>query len=527
MRRPTGERTDGRANERTSPPAHRRAVIALRTLLLSAWFAGPFVRPSAAQQCPDGTPAPCGPRPGAPPRAAAPPANSVAVLYLANLSRDTADAFLADGLTEEIIIRLGQVPRLDVKSRFEVERVRHQATQDPAVLGRTLRAAYLVTGSVQRAGDRVRLRYEVVRSATRARVAGDVIDRASSDLLTVESDIAAVVATAITGQLLPDERARLARPLTSNAAAYEEYLRGLQAAHNFGDEAALRSAVAFFNRAIARDSAFAAAFAGKAVAWSMLADGYVTPREGYGQTRVAANQALARDSSNALGWAMLANAAAALDLDAPECARLARRGIALDPHGGWSRVFLSGALWAEGKIDSALVEARRAWQDDSLFVIMSVTYLDILVESGRLDTAAAMIPRIRAILPASDADALEGMVLGARGDWRGALRFLGWRYYGGVFDAGMYVRALLALGDTVRARATVDSMVAARTPGYYNPVALARSYTALGDIDRGLEWLARAFDERTAIVLWVRQYPELARLRADPRYAALDRQLRF
>jgi len=57
-----------------------------------------------------------------------------------------------------------------------------------------------------------------------------------------------------------------------------------------------------------------------------LADGYVTPREGYGQTRVAANQAPARDSSNALGWAMLANAAFALELDAPECARRGARG---------------------------------------------------------------------------------------------------------------------------------------------------------------------------------------------------------
>ena len=476
-------------------------------------------------QCPDGTPPPCAVRPF---HAPAPAPNSVAVLYLANLSRDTADAYLADGLTEEIIIRLGQVPRLAVKSRFEVERFRGRpAVQDPSAVGRALQVAYLVTGSVQRAGDRVRLRYEVIRAATRAQVAGDVIDRASGDLLTVEPDIAEAVATAITGQVLPDERTRLARPVTSDPPAYEQYLRGLQAAHNFGDEAALRSAVAYFDRAIARDSGFASAFAGKAVAWSMLADGYVTPREGYGQTRLAANQALARDSSQALAWAMLANAAIALDLDAHEGERLARRGIALDPHGGWSRLFLSGALWAEGKTDSAINEARRAWQDDSLFTIMSVNYINALVSTGRLDTAAAMIPRIRAILSPTDADPLEGMVLGARGDWRGAARLLNWRYYGGVFDAAMYVRALLALGDTVAARATVDSMVSARTPGYYNPVALARAYAALGDIDRGIAWLSRAFEERTAMVVWVRQDPELAPLRADPRYAALDRQLRF
>ncbi|HXY70065.1 MAG TPA: hypothetical protein VEH62_11490 [Gemmatimonadales bacterium] len=474
-------------------------------------------------QCPDGTPPPCSVRTA---RVAAPPSNSVAVLYFENLSRDTSDAYLADGLTEEIIIRLGQVHRLDVKSRFEVLRFRGRPLLDPAATGRALGAAYLVAGSVQHAGDRVRMRVELLRAPTRTQVWGDVFDRSSSDVLTLESDIAGAVASAITGQLLPGERTRLAQPLTSDPVAYEQYLRGLQAVHNFGDEAALRSAVAYFDRAIARDSSFAAAFSGKAVAWSMLADGYVTPREGYGQTRLAAGQALARDSSQALGWAMLSNAAV-LDLDAHEVERLARRGIALDPHGGWSRLLLSSALYAEGKTDSAFSEARRAWQDDSLFSIMSVWYVSVLVGTGRLDTATAMIPRIRAILSPADADPLEGMVLGARGDWRAAARLLDWRYYGGCYDAGMYVRARLALGDTAAARAVVDSMVSARTPGYYNPVALARAYAALGDVDRGLEWLGRAFEERTAMVLWVRQDDELATLRADPRYAALDRQLRF
>src|SRR5713101_9190997 len=126
-----------------------------------------------AAQCPDGSPPPCrqlGTR--------LPPApNSVAVLYFDNLSRDTTDAYLADGLTEEIIIRLGQVRRLEVKSRFEVQRFRGHAIQDPTALGRSLNAAYVVTGSVQRSGDRVRLRVALVRTATRAQAWGDVIDR--------------------------------------------------------------------------------------------------------------------------------------------------------------------------------------------------------------------------------------------------------------------------------------------------------------------------------------------------------------
>ena len=182
-----------------------------------------------AAQCPDGSPPPCT-RTSMPPRPPAP--NSVAVLYFDNLSRDTADAFLADGLTEEIIIRLGQVQRLEVKSRFEVLRFRARPVVDPPVLGRSLNAAYLVTGSVQRVGDQVRLRAALVRATTRVQVWGEVFDRTGTNLLTVESDIAQEVATAITGQLLPDERSRLMRPLTTDPIAYAEYLQGLTAAQS-------------------------------------------------------------------------------------------------------------------------------------------------------------------------------------------------------------------------------------------------------------------------------------------------------
>jgi len=452
--------------------------------------------------------------------------NSVAVLYLANLSRDTADAFLADGLTEEIIIRLGQVPRLDVKSRFEVERFRGKAATDPAVLAKALGTAYLVTGSVQRAGDRVVLRYEVIRAATRAQVAGDVIDTASSDLLTVESDIAREVATAITGKLLPEERLRLTRRLTSDPVAYEEYLRGLEEMNHSFDEAEIRSALAHFDRAIAQDSTFASAFASKAVAWEILADGYISGRDGYGQSRVAAARALALDSSQAAAYAMLGFAALTLDLDAHQAERLGRRAVELDPRADQPHFLLCTVLLAEGRMEESIEEGRRAWEADSLFSANGLIYAFALIYGHRLDGAAALVPRLRAIGSPADADALEGQLLAARGDFRGAERFVSWRYYGG-WVAGTYVRALLARGDTAAARATVDSMLAARTPGYYNPIALAKAYAALGNIDRGIEWLRRAFDERTAWLTWVRTDPDLAPLRADPRYAALDRQLHY
>ena len=177
--------------------------------MLALLSVGPTVRLSALQ-CPDGSPPPCrvaradaGPKPGVPP-------NSVAVLYFDNLSRDTADAYMADGLTEELIGRLGQVERLTVKSRFAVRRFRGTTTEDPATVGRALGVAHLVTGSIRRSGNRVRVTVELMRVAGGDREWGEQYDRTEADLLVIQEEIARRVATAVAGRLLPTERARLA-----------------------------------------------------------------------------------------------------------------------------------------------------------------------------------------------------------------------------------------------------------------------------------------------------------------------------
>jgi tetratricopeptide (TPR) repeat protein len=252
----------------------------------------------------------------------------------------------------------------------------------------------------------------------------------------------------------------------------------------------------------------------------------VSPREGYERARAAARQAIARDSSQALAYAVLGNAVLALDLDAREAERLARRAVALDPNGGWPRWNLSFALYAAGRVEESISEAGRAWQSDSLDSGTAFWYAKVLIRGHHFDSATALLPRFRAIMSPSEVDPIEGLLLATRGDLRAAEHLLSWRFYGGEV-AVMYVRALLARGDTLAARATIDSMLAARTPDYYNPVALAGGFAALGDIDRGMEWLQRAFEERTSWVFWVRLDDELAPLRADPRYAALDRQLRY
>ena len=502
----------GRRRDRR-PASWARAVVVLVPLCLGAPV------PSWSQ-CPDGTPPPCAVRPY---HAPAPPPNSVAVLYFDNLSRDTSDAYLADGLTEELIIRLSQVARLRVSSRFESLRVRGHDPSDPRALGRALGAAYLVTGSLQQAGRRVRLGVSLVRASSGATVWGDVYDRTGGDLLEIQSDIASAVARAIVGQLLPDERASLARRPTSDPLAYRFFLSGLGAA-NTVSENGLRTGLEFFDRAIERDSSFALAYAWKANAWVMLADGYVPGREGYAEVRTAAEEALQRDSSVGLAYAMLSQAVDALDLDAPRAIALGERAVRLAPRDAWGHVALGNALLLGGARDSALRESRRAWEADTLSPAVAIIWMWTAYMAGRLDTMTAALPRLHGALGAEDAAALEGLRRFGQRDFAGALPHLTWRYYGGIV-AGEEVATLVALGRPDAARAVTDSMAHASASGYYNAYAVAKAWAALGNADSAFAWLERAHEQRTIWFTAVAVDPVLAPLYGDARWPAFLRRI--
>jgi len=448
----------------------------------------------------------------------APPANSVAVLYFDNLSRDTASAYLADGLTDELITRLSQVQRLEVRSRFESQRVRGQRSADPRVLGRMVRAEYLVTGSLQQAGQRVRVNVALIRAPSGAQVWGEVYDRAG-DILSIQAEISREVAGAITGRLFPQEQASLTRMPTRDAVAYDLYLRGVGAANTFS-ESGIRAGLDYFDRAIARDTTFADAYVQRAIAWGLLADGYIEGRVGYLRAREAAERALRLDSSYTMAYGMLAAAAIALDADAAQGRRWAMRAQSLERNNWLAHLNLSWAAFLSGGMeDVALAQARLGWDADTLAAVPAWNYLMTLSILRRADSLAAALPRMANALSPEDLRNFDGVVRLERGDPAAAAERLSWSYYGGVL-AAEYVRAQLALGRRDAARAAVDSMVAASRRGYYNAFSLARAWAALGDAGETFAWLDRAWDQRTNWVAFARSYAEFTPWHADPRWAA-------
>jgi TolB-like protein/tetratricopeptide (TPR) repeat protein len=173
-------------------------------------------------QCPDGSRPPC-----AAPRtatASAPAPNSVAVLYFD--SRDTADAFLAEGVSEEIATSLGKVPRLVVKIPSAVRRVQRASAGDVRAIGRALNVRWVVDGSLRRSGEQLRVSVRLVDAERETAAWSNAFTRTTRDLLAIQEEIAREVATGVVGALTPVERAAVTARPTTNAQAYEHYLKG-------------------------------------------------------------------------------------------------------------------------------------------------------------------------------------------------------------------------------------------------------------------------------------------------------------
>lgn len=355
------------------------------------------VLPSLAQ-CPDGSAPPCS---RAAPRAAVAP-TSVAVLYFDNASHDTADAYLADGITEEIISRLSEVGRLQVKSRYQVRHFRADTTGNARDIGRELAVARIVTGSVRRAGTRLRVTAEMVRTETGDVVWSERYDRADTDVLSLQDDLASAVATAIAGRLLPAERQALAAQPTRNPAAYDEYLLG-RFYWNKRTTADLVTAAGHFQRAIRADSNYAQA-------WSGLADCYVlflppeydvpgiNPDSILDLAERAARRALAQEPQLGEAYASLGEI---LEYRKRwvEARAAFERGVALVPRYPTAHLWYAYDLMVWGRMDDAVREVELARQLDPFSVVTTVSLATAYDGAERVADAEATFEQARALAP--------------------------------------------------------------------------------------------------------------------------------
>ncbi|MEX0690273.1 MAG: protein kinase [Gemmatimonadales bacterium] len=457
---------------------------------------------------------------------------TIAVLYFDNRSADTADAYLADGLTEALIARLGEVGRLTVKSRTAVQPFRGQSTGDPQALGSALGATHLVSGTVRRSGPRIRVTVELARTVTGVRVWGDQYDRTDTDLLAIEEDVARGIASAIAGQLLPAEQASLAARPTASPEAYDHFLRGnFYLARRSPRDAA--RAIEEYEEAVRLDPRFAQAMARIGYGYALfLSWGWQYP--GLPRDSLLArglglvDRAMRWNPTNSDVWMARAYLLSERDPRAFTGVIAAfQRALDLDPRNAEAYHQYGWVLWLLGDDSAAAQSFHRALELDAARAI-TLEHLARMAFAGRhdaearrwLDSALSLDPdfafarqwRARQLLRLGD-------TAGARAEAELAVRL-------GVPEGGEEVLALVEVhaGDTPRARARLDRFLRdlpqAGPLKFQQAVYAAAVLVAAGEEMRALDLLERVALRGGGFWSHLRM-PEFDAIRSHPRFRRL------
>ena len=290
--------------------------------------------------------------------------NAMAVLPLENLSGDPAQEYFADGMTEALTADLAQIGALRVIARASV--MQYKGTKQPlAQIAERLKVEAVVSGSVIRSGQHVRITAALIQAATGQQLWAKTYERNLGDILDLQSEVARAIAGEVQAKVTPQEKTRLARSRSVNADAYDAYLKGRYYYNQFTVDGFSKS-IEHFEQAIKLDPNYASAYAGLADALASLEQiGAARPEEVHPKALEAANKALAMDDTLPEAHAAMASVRAN-DWERSAAEREAKKAIDLNP--GFPLAHFTTAtccvIWGEGK--KSIAEAKRALELDPL-----------------------------------------------------------------------------------------------------------------------------------------------------------------
>jgi len=457
---------------------------------------------------------------------------SLAVLPIRNLSGDPTNEYFSDGITETLISSLSKIDGLKVVARSAVFRFKNNEAK-PQDIGRELGVMGVLEGSVRKLGDSVRIDLRLV-SVEDGRVlwTSDEHDHAMGDLFALQDDIARKVAAALRLQLTPDaEEKWLAHRYSDNVEAYQLYLHGRQLYNDFSTEQDLQRAIDYFQAAIAKDPNYALAYTGLADTYMTYAVNMRDPKEVMPKALSAAQKALELDNSLAEAHYSRGAIAFIYEWDWPKAKAELERSLELDAKSVEANAcYLHSAVVTEPTAD-ALTMVRRALDQNpvSLFVFSELSCgdyyarrfdqaVDISRQTKQMDARylfayynAARAMGQKQMYEQAISEMNEAIAIGGRQPY--LLAELGYNY--------------AASGRKDEARRLLDELATRSAKEFVDPYPLAFVYCALGDKDKALSSLEKAYEARSTWMPWIKVEPKFDSLRSEPRYAALLSRLGF
>src|SRR5271166_1403801 len=418
--------------------------------------------------------------------------NSVAVLYFENLSSAKEDEYLRDGMTEDIITELANIKNLKVFPRPALLPYRDKPVTAPQV-GRELNAAFILSGSLRRSGNRLRITAQLVEAHTGLAVWAQRFDREMADVFEVQDEIARNIAQAFRINLSPQEEKKIAAKPTQNSAAYDYYLRG----RSYSRRESLEFALQMYEKAINLDPNFALAHAGVAYICAIIHEIREHNPKWVERADAACNRALEIDPN--LAEALVARARISYSQHKQsEAIEFARRAIALKPDCEGAYNVLLRSYFTSGRVEEAAELAEKAIEANGDDYNM---YVPIVNSLGRLGRHAEL-KRFRE---------MEILILERQLE---------------VVPEDVRARSLLAadyanMGRSDDAARHLEMAVALRPNDSNVLYNAACTYSVMGRKAQALDLLRRALAAGYANADWPHQDTDLKPLHNDPEFLKL------
>jgi TolB-like protein len=451
---------------------------------------------------------------------------TLAVLPLANISPDPRDEYFADGLTEELISSLSQLPGLNVIARTSV--IQYKSAPKPvSQVGQELGADTVLEGSVRKAGDRIRISLQLVDAVSQRHLWATTYNREVGDVFSVQTEIADRTAASLRPTLTGGEPQAAKRKAMPNPAAYDAYLRGLVASY-LEEGRGIDEAIRCFDSATTLDPTFADAFAAWANFLVVIAGAFRSLREVMPRARELAARALSLDPDSSDAHSALGNIALQFDHDWEVTELEYRKAIALNPNNMTALTFFATFLVSQERFEEAKDCLRRAIRiDPAGGHDMALAWAEL--ESGNRDVALRLGEAERDRNPKSIATHVGlGFSYAAAGRMADAAREADFPIEG-ASDLERFDHALLSalVGRPEEGRAVLARVEAGTFPLYTSLTDLAMIYAALGDKQRALDLLEQDARDGDQLLWLYYRTVFFNSIRDDPRFLDLLRRFKL
>jgi serine/threonine protein kinase/Flp pilus assembly protein TadD len=451
--------------------------------------------------------------------------DSIAVLPIENQSGDPEVEYLCDGLTEALIGNLSEISRLRVMARSTVFRFKGRPSTDALEIGRELGVKAVLTGRLLQRGDELLIRLELVDTVDGSHLWGHSYNRKLDDIMRVEEEISHDISEKLRLRLTGSLKKQAARRYTENTEAYQLYLKG-RYHWNKRTEEGIRRSVEHFEKAIETDPGYALAYAGLADAYNMLASYSTAPlATPFLRAKATALMALRLDDRLAEAHCALAAVKFWRDWDWSGAERGFDRAVELNPAYATAQMWRSLFLAGMRRMEEAIATVTLALELDPLSRPINLNVARILHFARRYDEAVRQCLRTIEMYP----------------DYGIALRRLGLSYA----ERGAFPEAIDSLtratildpedsealsglgyafalsGDFEKAARVERDLEALAARRFVSAYSFARVQIGLGDVDRAIESLERAFADRQGLMVYISVEPMFERIARDPRLISI------